>query len=111
MVYKLYDKQSATFSYKSSRDTPINDTGTGIVSENQQLTNKLHIIRRFTECKVYSSFKGNIWGVNVPNMQSISKYIDKDAKFKVADHVRISKCKNMFAKTLPSTLVRKIFCY
>ena len=43
---------------------------------NQQLSNELHnpIIRKFTERKVYYSFKGNIWGVDLADMQLISKY-------------------------------------
>ena len=38
--------------------------------------NELHrqIIRRFKRGKVYSSFKDNIWGVNMTDMQSLSKY-------------------------------------
>ena len=30
---------------------------------------------------------------------------DKDPEFKVSDHVRISKCKNIFAKWIHSKLV------
>ena len=43
--------------------------------QNQQLANQLHkpIIRKFIK-KVYSSFKDNIWGVDLADMQLISKY-------------------------------------
>ena len=43
---------------------------------NQQLAEKLHkpIIRKFEKCKLYSSFKENIWGAFLANMQLISKY-------------------------------------
>ena len=43
---------------------------------NQQLANELHkpIIRSFIKRKVYSSFKDNIWGVDLANMELISKY-------------------------------------
>ena len=43
---------------------------------NQQLTNELHkpIISKFKKRKVYSSFKCNIWGVDLADMQLISKY-------------------------------------
>ena len=43
---------------------------------NQQLTNELHkpIIRKFKIRKVYSSFKDNIWGVDLADMQLISHY-------------------------------------
>ena len=42
---------------------------------NQQLANELHkpIIRKFLKSKVYSSFKGNIWGIDLADMQLISK--------------------------------------
>ena len=53
-VYKFFDKKSK---------------GTGIkneIKENQQLANELHkpVIRKIKKRKVYSSFKGNIWGIN-----------------------------------------------
>ena len=43
---------------------------------NQQLANELHqpIIRKLKKRKVYSSFKDNIWGVDLADMQLISKY-------------------------------------
>ena len=43
---------------------------------NYQLANKLHkpIIRKFKKSKVYSSFKDNIWVVDLADMQSLSKY-------------------------------------
>ena len=45
--------------------------------QNQQLTEELHkpIIRTFEEQKVYSSFKENIWGADLVDMQLISKFI------------------------------------
>ena len=47
------------------------------LKKNQQLANEHHkpISRRFKKRRVYSSFKGNIWGVDLANMQLISKYI------------------------------------
>ena len=68
MVYKFFDKKSALLN-KSS--------GSGIVNEpNYQLANELHkpIIRKFKKRKVYSSFRDNIWGVDLADMQSLSKY-------------------------------------
>ena len=64
MVYKFFDKKSKGTGTK-------NDIG-----ENQQLANELHkpIIRKFRKRKVYSSFKENIWGVDLADMQLISKY-------------------------------------
>ena len=60
MVYKFFDKKSK---------------GSGL-KENQQLANELHkpIIRKFKKRKVYSSFKDNIWGVDLADMQLISKH-------------------------------------
>ena len=52
-------------------------SGSGFVNEpNYQLANELHkrIIRQFKKGKVYSSFRGNIWGVNLADMQSLSEY-------------------------------------
>ena len=67
MVYKFIDK-------KFSRS--------GIVNEpNYQLADDLHkpIIRKFKKGKVNSSFGDNIWGVDLADMQSLSKY-DKGYK-------------------------------
>ena len=62
MVYKFFDKNSST---------------SGVANEpNYQLANELHrhIIRKFKRRKVYSSFRDNNWGVDLANMQSLSKY-------------------------------------
>ena len=42
---------------------------------NQQLAEELHkpIIRKLEKRKVYSSFKENVWGVNIADMKLISK--------------------------------------
>ena len=63
MLYKFSDKKSK---------------GSGIINEpNHKLANELHkpIIRKFKKRKVYSSFRDNIWGVDLADMQSLSKYI------------------------------------
>ena len=62
MVYKFFDKKSS---------------GSGIATVlNYQLANELHrhTIRTFKRKKIYSSFRDNIWGVNLADMQSLSKY-------------------------------------
>ena len=43
---------------------------------NYQLANELHkqIIRKFKRKKVYSSFRDNIWGVDLIDMQPLRKY-------------------------------------
>ena len=58
MVYKFFDKKSK---------------GSGL--KNEQLADELHktIIKNFKKRKVYSSFKDNIWGVDLADMQLISK--------------------------------------
>ena len=63
MVYKFFDKKSAEWG-------GVNN------NENLKLANELHkpIIRKFKKRKVYSSFKDNIWGVDLADMQLISKY-------------------------------------
>ena len=68
MVYKFFDKKSALLN-KSSRSDIANEP-------NYQLANELHkqIIRKFKKRKVYSSFRDNIWGVDIADMQSLSKY-------------------------------------
>ena len=62
VVYKLFDKTCK---------------GSGIINEpNYQCAIELHepIIREFKKRKGYSSFKDNIWGVDLADMQSLSKY-------------------------------------
>ena len=49
---------------------------------NEQSTEELDkpIIRKIKKRKVYSSFKDNIWGADLADMQSISKF-NKGFKF------------------------------
>ena len=58
------------FFYKRSKSV----LGSGI--KNKQLADELHkpIIRKFQRRKVYSSFKDNIWGVDLADMSFISKF-------------------------------------
>ena len=69
MVYRFFDKKSQ---------------GSGLASnkENIQLANELHklIIKKFNKRKVYSSFKDNIWGVDLADMQLLSKF-NKEFRF------------------------------
>ena len=59
MVYKFFDKKS---------------TGSGIASSSI-LADELHkpVIKKFNKRKVYSQFKDNIWGVDLLDMQSLSR--------------------------------------
>ena len=45
-------------------------------SQNEQLAEELRkpIIRKFKKRKVYSTFKDNIWGADLADMQLLSKY-------------------------------------
>ena len=54
--------------------------GSGI--NNEKLAGELHkpIIKNFKRRKVYSSFKDNIWGVDLPDMPLISKF-NKGVKY------------------------------
>ena len=63
MVYKFFDKKSS-------------GSGVAAIEPNYQLANELHrqIIRKFKRRKVYSFFKDNNWGVDLADMQSLSKY-------------------------------------
>ena len=63
MVYKLFDKNTAGSVIKS-------------IPQNEQLSEELHkpIIRKFKKRKVYSTFKDNVWGADLANMQLISKF-------------------------------------
>ena len=58
-------------------------SGSGIVNEpNYQLANELHkpIIRKFKKRKVYSFLTDNILGVDLADIQSLSKY-NKENKY------------------------------
>ena len=59
---------------KELKDLEKNNKGNLLV--NSQLAEEFHkpIIKNFKRRKVYSSFKDNIWGVDLADMQLISKY-------------------------------------
>ena len=61
MVYKLFDKKSM---------------GSGMAKPSSSiLADELHklVIKKFNKRKVYSQFKDNIWGVDLADMQSLSR--------------------------------------
>ena len=61
MVYKFFDKKSM---------------GSGIARDSSSiLADKLHkpVIKKFNKRKLYSQFKDNIWGVDLADMQSLSR--------------------------------------
>ena len=78
--YDGYQRRSASMVYKFFDKKP---SGNGITNEsNYQLANKLHkpIIKKFKKRKVYSCFRDNIWGVDLVDVQSLSKY-NKGVKY------------------------------
>ena len=66
MFYKFFNERT--------KGSGINNKGNLLV--NLQLAEELHkpIIKNFRRRKVYSSFKDNIWGVYLADMQLISRY-------------------------------------
>ena len=66
MVYKFFNERTKV--------SGINNKGNLLV--NSQLAEELHkpIIKNFKRRKVYSSFKDDIWGVDLADMQLMSKY-------------------------------------
>ena len=61
MVYKFFDKKSS---------------GSGAINKsNVKLANELHkpVIKKFSKRKVYSSFKDNIWGVDLADIQLLTR--------------------------------------
>ena len=67
MVYKFFDKKSIASGFKKLKNTTK--------SNYSILADKLHkpIIRKFNKRKVYLQFKDNIWGVDLADMQSLSR--------------------------------------
>ena len=71
MVYKFFDKKS------QGSGRPLYSTSQlANNKENMQLADELHkpIIRKFKKRKVYSSFRDNIWGADLADMQLLSKF-------------------------------------
>ena len=65
MVYKFFDKKSIGSGIKKDMTK----------SSSSILADELHkpIIKKFDKRKVYSQFKDNIWGVDLADMQSLSR--------------------------------------
>ena len=68
MVYKIFDKKS------TAKPSSLERMGSGIASSSI-LADELHkpIIKKIDKRKVYSQFKDNIWGVDLADMQSLSR--------------------------------------
>ena len=68
MAYKFFDKKS------TAEPSSLERMGSGIASSSI-LADALHkpVIKKFNKRKVYSQFKDNIWGVDLADMQSLSR--------------------------------------
>ena len=80
MVYKFFDKKS------TAEPSSLECTGSGFkklkntakpsaLARSSSIADERHkpIIRKFNKRKVYSQFKDNIWGVDLADMQSLSR--------------------------------------
>ena len=76
IVHKFFDKKS------TAEPSSLERTGRGFKKlknttkpSSSILADELHkpIIRKFNKRKVYSEFKDNIWGVDLADMQSLSR--------------------------------------
>ena len=72
MVYKFFDKKS------TPGPSSLERMGSGfkkLKNSSSILADELHkpIIKKFDKRKVYSQFKDNIWGVDLADMQSLSR--------------------------------------
>ena len=63
MVYKFFDKKSMGSGFKKLKNS------------SSILADELHkpVVKNFEKRKVYSQFKDNIWGVDLADMQSLSR--------------------------------------
>ena len=87
MVYKFFDKKSQGSGRPLSSASQLANN-----KENIQLADELHkpIIRKFKKRKVYSSFRDNIWGADLADMQLLSK-LNKGFRFLLCVIVIFSK--------------------
>ena len=67
MVYKFFDKKSASLADKSAAGSGVANNR---IKQNLQLAKELHksIIRNFKKRTAYSGFKDNIWDVDLADM-------------------------------------------
>ena len=101
MVYKFFDKKSTgsgivnnsnSNSNNNNNNNNNNNSNSNIsnnsnsnnndIKQHLQLAEELHkpIVRKFKKRKVYSGFRDNIWGADLPDMQLISKF-NKEFRF------------------------------
>ena len=82
MVYKFFDTKASSPDRKTVGSGTTKSSSLERVNGNIKLANELHkpIIRKLNKRKVYSSFKDNIWGADLADMQLLSKF-DKGIKY------------------------------
>ena len=76
MVYKFFDKKStAEPSAKHVMGSGLKKLKNTTKSSSSILADELHkhVIKKIEKRKVYSQFKDNIWGVDLADMQSLSR--------------------------------------
>ena len=73
MVYKFFDKKSASSADKFARGVGVDTL------ENKKIAEELHklIIRKFEKIKVHLSFIDNSWVADLADMQLISNLIQE----------------------------------
>ena len=73
MVYNFFDKKSKGSGIK--KDTKSTTEPSALAHSSLILADELHkpVIKKFNKRKVYSQFKDNIWGVDLADIQSLSK--------------------------------------
>ena len=74
MVYKFFDKKSTAG--PTAEPSSLERMGSGMVKPSSSiLADEVHksIIKKLEKTKVYSQFKNNIWGVDLADMQSLSR--------------------------------------
>ena len=88
--YQGYQRRSASIVYKFF-DKKSSGSGVAAIEPNYQVANELHkqIIRIFKRRKVYHLL-GTIWGVDLADMQSLSKY-NKGIKYLLCEIDLFSK--------------------
>ena len=71
LLWLFFDKKTDSLTDKSAVSSGIKS-----IPQNEQLAEELQkpIIRKFKKRKVYSAFKDNIWGVDLADVQLISKF-------------------------------------
>ena len=73
MVHRFFDKKSIGSGIATAEPSSLERSA--LARSSSILADELHkpIIRKFNKGKVYSQFKDNIWGVDLADMQSLSK--------------------------------------